>query len=135
MGEEALCFQNRTCCTYSSFVSQRNCFHTTNPSTCILVLYLPKFGCKAFEDLRGFTFDLRSSTRSYSNCSRRNFEDVNGWDLKSSRGCVFSPPSLLPVPRRRSEAELGLPTIASFPIHLQKKLERNDTQVPAASYC
>ena len=39
---------------------------------------------------------------------------VNGCELKSSRGCVFSRPSLLPLPRRRREGESGLPTIASF---------------------
>ena len=39
---------------------------------------------------------------------------VNGCELKSSRGCVFSCPSLLPLPRRRREGESGLPTIASF---------------------
>ena len=39
---------------------------------------------------------------------------VNGCELKSSRGCVFSRPSLLPLPRRRREGESGLPTIESF---------------------
>ena len=43
---------------------------------------------------------------------------VPRWDVKRWRGCVFSPPSLLPVPGRGKEADSAASTNKSFPIPL-----------------
>ena len=40
---------------------------------------------------------------------------VKGWEAKRLKGCVFSPPSLLPVPGRGNEANSAASTNGSFP--------------------
>ena len=46
---------------------------------------------------------------------------IKGWEAKRLKGCVFSPPSLLPVPGGGKEARKSNLSIASNPVSVHKK--------------